>query len=69
MKAAEATIETTENFMISVVQVVDVNIFKGVWFEEYLTSPRFYTSHSNLKIPLHMLSALIEALGVVLYHI
>jgi len=53
MKAAEATIDTTKNFMISVVQVVDVNILKGVGFEEYLTSPRFYTSHSSLKISLH----------------
>ena len=34
MNAAEATMETMENFMIYVVEVVDLDLLKGVWFEE-----------------------------------
>lgn len=42
MKAAEVTMETTENFMIYVVEIVDVDVLKGVWFEECTMSPGFY---------------------------
>jgi hypothetical protein len=34
MKAAEATVQTMESFMITVVEIVDVGFLKGVWFEE-----------------------------------
>jgi hypothetical protein len=34
MKAAEATMETMENFMVSVLEIVDVDVLKDVWLEE-----------------------------------
>ena len=41
MKAAEATMETMENFMIYVVEIV-VDVLKHFCFEECPFSPRFY---------------------------
>jgi hypothetical protein len=43
MKAAEATMETMEKFMVSLVEIVDVDVLKDVWFEECVLSPRSYT--------------------------
>ena len=42
MKAAEATMETMENFMMYVVKIVDVDVLKDVWFEERVMSSGFY---------------------------
>ena len=41
MKTAEETMETMENFMIYVVEIV-VDVLKHVCFEECPMSPRFY---------------------------
>jgi hypothetical protein len=42
MKAAEATMETMEKFMVSVVEIVNVDVLKDAWFEECALSPRSY---------------------------
>ena len=61
--------EIMENFMIYVLEIVEVEGLNHVWFEEYPTSSRFYTLHSSLKIPLHSAFSVIETLGVDFCHI
>lgn len=42
MKAAEAMVETVVNFIISVVEIINVDVLKRVRFEECALSPGFY---------------------------